>query len=128
MVEKLKQEDLDKRVHPETATAGYFLLHLLEVEQYFFAKAFGVRGRIGGSTFGKAPNHSPKISLQAMLDEIAWQAEAYVKPLSEISDDAWEEKIELPFGTFSRLKIFSKTLNHSAHHCGQIAQAVKHGV
>ena len=128
VVEKLNQEDLDKRIHPEAATAGFYLLHLLEVEQYSFSEAFGVKGRLGASSFAPNPNPAPTVSLQAMLDEIAWQSEAYVKPLSEIANEAWEDKITLPFGVYSRFEILTWTLNHSAHHCGQIAQAAKRGV
>ena len=50
------------------------------------------------------------------------------KLVNETNGNDWLEEIETPwFGKISRIKLYSLTLFHNAHHCGQIATAIKKG-
>ena len=42
-------------------------------------------------------------------------------------DADWHKMITSFWGEISMLECFARTLNHSAHHCGQIELAIKKG-
>ncbi|MCY1541002.1 hypothetical protein D9M68_766740 [compost metagenome] len=88
---------------------------------------FGYKTDVAGTTLGQIDSGKAyDLETSRMLFEQGYFT--LEKLINETPDEAWLEEIDTTwFGKISRIKLFSITLFHNSHHCGQIASAIVKG-
>lgn len=114
------------RLTEKTASVGFIYRHIGEITN-LLAQFYGYKTNVEGTTLNQTDTGA--YYDMEMSHRLFEQAYANLEQLvNETPDHAWLEEIETPwFGNISRIKLFSITLFHNAHHCGQIASAIVKG-
>lgn len=114
------------RVSEKTASVGFIYRHIGESTN-LLAQFFGYKTDVEGTTMGQIDlGKEYDLKTSQMLFEQAY--DSLEKLVTDTTDKEWLEEIETTwFGKISRIKLFSLTLFHNSHHCGQIASAVVKG-
>ncbi len=126
VLKDIHAENASFRLTEQTASAGFIYRHIGETTNVI-GQFFGYETDVEGTTIGQTDTGKPyDPDTSRKLFE---QGYATLKMLvNETSDQAWLEEIDTPwFGTLSRIQLFSITLFHNSHHCGQIASAILKG-
>jgi uncharacterized damage-inducible protein DinB len=124
---KIKEEDLLKKLHPESASIGFLLRHIGEVEQLFAKNVFGLDIRVTANTLGNVKDSGRFNKLQELLDNISNAAEVLEKAINSQTDADWHTDITTAeFGTVSKAEALSRIISHTAYHSGQIAIILKY--
>jgi uncharacterized damage-inducible protein DinB len=126
-IDMLNDSNLKKRTNPQTASAAHISRHTAE-GQLFLAKVllnaeippFEPKGR------GVDEGHDHSIE---EIKNLAQQGNQVIsKIIEKMPVHKWHEEYDVPhFGKQTAFKGFAMIMNHTAHHCGQIEQAIKKG-
>ena len=123
---KINNSNAVYRLTPQTASVGFIYRHIGEATNVI-TQFFGFNNEIEATTLGQTDNgkHYDLEESRMLIDKAYSILEELIH---ETSDSAWLEEIETSlFGKLSRIKVFSITLFHISHHCGQIASAIVKG-
>ena len=127
LIQKLTPDNYQKRLTPDTASAGFIALHAAESMHGFAKILFGREITIPTQTTGGVSDDGRTLDLtqvqQAVTDAYAMIAEH----IRQTSDEEWAEVIPTPFGETSRMGVLAFLMHHNSYHAGQIAQAAKKG-
>lgn len=114
------------RLTSQTASAGFIYRHIGEVTN-LLCQFFGYQTDVEGTTMGQTDT-GKQYDLETSCTLFEKGYTTLKKIISDTSDEDWLQEIETPwFGKLSRIKLFSITLFHNSHHCGQIASAIVKG-
>lgn len=126
-IESIEETDLLKRLHPDSASAGWLLRHIAEVELLFAKNVFGRELSVKAQTIGPIGKDRGQFNeLQPLLYLIEEAGQELGQSISSI--DNWEEEVTTAeFGTVSKAEALGRISTHTAYHAGQLALAVKYG-
>ena len=125
---QLTNNDLLKRLHPQSNCIGFLLKHIGEVEQLFARNVFGsdIKGSI--ETLGVGKDKGQYIYLQQLLDYLDESKVYLEQAISNVLPDEWNEKINTKeFGTRTKAQAVGRITSHTAYHAGQIGIILKYG-
>lgn len=126
-LDSITEDDLPKRLHPESNSIGWMLRHIAEVELLFTKNVFGKNIDVKAQTIGSLAQDRGKFT---DLDELLEMIERASKKLgSAIQDiEGWEEKVTTTeFGTVTKAQALARITTHTALHSGQMSLAKKYG-
>lgn len=125
-VKNINPENANFRLAEQTATVGFIYRHLGETAN-LIAQFFGHKTDAEGTTIGQIDTGKP-FDLKTSHQLFEQSYNTFKKIVNETTDQEWLEEIETTwFGKISRIKLFSITLFHNSHHCGQISSAILKG-
>jgi hypothetical protein len=126
-VKKINPENAAFRLAEQTASAGFIYRHIGETTN-LLGHFFGYETQAQGTTLGQSdPGEEYSLETSWVLFEQGYLM--LEKLVDETSEDEWLEEIDTTwFGKISRIRLFSITLFHNSHHCGQIASTILKGM
>ena len=122
----INADNADFRLTEQTASVGFIYRHIGEATN-LMAQFFGYKTEVEGTTMGQADTGKDyDLETSRMLAEEGYTT--LEKLVNETSYNEWLEKVDTSwFGKLLRINLLAITLNHNAHHCGQIASAIVKG-
>lgn len=125
-INTINAENVENRLTAQTASVGFIYRHIGETAN-LIGQYFGYQTDVEGTTIGQEDaGKQYDLGTSHMYFEEGFTM--LEKLINETSDKEWLEEVEtLWFGKISRIKLFSFTLFHNSHHCGQIASAIVKG-
>ena len=122
----INADNIGFRLTNQTASAGFIYRHIGEVTN-LLCQFFGHETDVEGTTMGQ-PDTGKQYDLEASRKLLEKGYTTLEKIINDTTDEDWLQEIETSwFGKLSRIKLFSITLFHNSHHCGQIASAIVKG-
>ena len=119
--------NLKYRLDPTTATVGHMSCHTAEA-QLFLAKLFLYLDMPSFVSKARGVDAGNEYSLEEINDLAKQGRDLISKSILKMPAHKWFEEIEVKhFGKITPFKGLALMMNHTAHHCGQIEQAVKKG-
>jgi len=126
ILKDINADNVDFRLTNQTASAGFIYRHIGETTN-LLGQFFGYETDVEGTTMGQ-PDTGKQYNLETSRMFFEKGYITLEKIINNTSDKDWLEEIETSwFGRISRIKLFSITLFHNSHHCGQIASAMAKG-
>ncbi|MGH2666334.1 DinB family protein [Flavobacterium sp.] len=123
---KINTENASFRLTAATASVGFIYRHIGETI-HLLAQSFGYPTDVEGSTMGQSDS-GKEYDLETSRNLFEQGYATLEKIVNETSEEEWLAAVETHwFGKISRIKLFSITLFHTAHHCGQISSAILKG-
>lgn len=124
----IEEEDLSKKLHPESNSIGFLLRHIGEVEQLFAKNVFGLDIKVTANTVGKTIHDTGKFTnLQELLAHLDTAAQVLEKAILSQADSDWQAEITTAeFGTVTKAEALARIISHSAYHAGQVALVLKY--
>jgi uncharacterized damage-inducible protein DinB len=122
------EEDLSKKLHPNSNSIGFLMQHIAEVEQLFAKNVFGLDIKVTMQTVGKTIHDTGKFTdLNAELKLLEQSADVLEQAILKQTDDDWDKQITTAeFGTVSKAEALARIVSHTAYHAGQIALIKKY--
>ena len=126
-LDSIKKEDLLKRVHSDSNSAGWLMRHIAEVELLFAKNVFERELNVKAQTIGSiAKDHGQFDELEPLLELIERAGDELGAAIQEIDD--WDGDVTTAeFGTVTRAEALGRITTHTAYHAGQVALAKKYG-
>ncbi|MCC5915119.1 MAG: DinB family protein [Balneolaceae bacterium] len=126
-LKSIEETDLLKRLHPDSASAGWLLRHIAEVELLFVKNVFGREIAVKAQTIGPIGKDRGQFNdLKPLLDLIERAGDELEKAIHSI--DNWDHEVTTAeFGTITNAEAVGRISSHTAYHAGQLALAVKYG-
>jgi len=120
------EEDLVKKLHPNSNSIGFLMQHIAEVEQLFAKNVFGLDIKVTMQTVGKTIHDTGKFTdLATELKLLAQSASVLEQAIQNQSN--WDETITTAeFGTVTKAEALARIVSHTAYHAGQIALIKKY--
>lgn len=123
---EVNNENAVFRLNPQTASVGFIYRHIGEATN-LVAQYFGYNNKVETTTFGQIDT-GRQYDLEVSRALYKQGYATFKKMIDETPDNDWLEEIDTDlFGRISKIRVFSITLFHNAHHCGQIASAIVKG-
>ena len=124
----ISEEDLVKKLHPNSNSIGFLMQHIAEVEQLFAKNVFGLDIKVTMQTVGKTIHDTGKFTdLNAELKLLEQSSNLLEQAIQK--QDNWDETITTAeFGTVTKAEALARIVSHTAYHAGQIALIKKYGV
>jgi hypothetical protein len=128
LLNKIKPEDLAKKLPDTRNSAGFIIRHVAELE-FLSAKTF----------FGYEHDVMPKTLIAQrdtgewtdLNDLISYQQESHdilKASLENLAEDEWSKIIESKvFGSKTKAEVLGRTISHTAYHAGQLRLILKYG-
>lgn len=125
-MQKVTDEAAPRRIAPAAPRAVFLLLHIAEAQLAIADMFFETQSGVAPATFFKV-DEGQAIEVAEAHKLLAHSTELITNAISALAPDQWEEIKATPFGEISRLRGLGVLMDHTAHHAGQVAQAVKYG-
>jgi len=124
----IKENDLSKRLDPESNSIGFLLKHIAEVEQLFAKNVFGLEIKVTANTIGKTKDSGRYINLSELLESLSAAEKVLTMALQSQKEEDWESNVTTAeFGTITKAEALARIISHTAYHSGQIALILKYG-
>ena len=124
----IKENDLSKRLDPESNSIGFLLKHIAEVEQLFAKNVFGLEIKVTANTIGKTKDSGRYINLSELLESLSTAEKVLTMALQSQKEEDWESNVTTAeFGTITKAEALARIISHTAYHSGQIALILKYG-
>lgn len=124
----ITENDLSKRLDPESNSIGFLLKHIAEVEQLFAKNVFGLEIKVTANTIGKTKDSGRYINLSELLESLSAAEKVLTMALQSQKEEDWESNITTAeFGTITKAEALARIISHTAYHSGQIALILKYG-
>ncbi len=123
---QINPENSKFRLNKETASVGFIYRHIGETMNTF-CQFLGIKTDVVNTTLAKIDiGKTYEVEKSRKLVEQGYLT--LEKLVNETPATGWLEKVETPFfGSVARIRLFSHTLFHISHHCGQISSAIVKG-
>lgn len=126
---QLTNNDLLKRLHPQSNCIGFLLKHIGEVEQLFARNVFGLNIKGSIETLGVGKDKGQYTDLQQLLDYLNESKVYLEQAISNVQPEEWNEEITTKeFGTRTKAQAVGRITSHTAYHAGQIGIILKYGI
>jgi uncharacterized damage-inducible protein DinB len=124
----IKENDLVKKLHPNSNSIGFLLQHIAEVEQLFARNVFGLEIKVSMQTVGKTIHDTGKFTnLNSEIELLNLAANVLELAIIKQSDSDWETNVTTAeFGTVTKAEALSRIISHTAYHAGQIGLILKY--
>jgi len=128
-VDKVTDENIGFRIHPEANSIGFLMRHIAEVEHglsnlIFNGPALDFERITVGPGITDNGEHTDTAHLKNMLST---SLAALENAFTALTPEEWEETVERRMGTFSRRDYVTWLAAHTGYHAGQIVLAQKYG-
>ena len=124
----ITENDLPKRLDPESNSIGFLLKHIAEVEQLFAKNVFGLEIKVTANTIGKTKDSGRYINLSELLESLSAAEKVLTMALQSQKEEDWESNVTTAeFGTITKAEALARIISHTAYHSGQIALILKYG-
>ncbi len=124
----ITENDLSKRLDPESNSIGFLLKHIAEVEQLFAKNVFGLEIKVTANTIGKTKDSGRYINLSELLESLSAAEKVLTMALQSQKEEDWESNVTTAeFGTITKAEALARIISHTAYHSGQIALILKYG-
>ena len=124
----ITENDLSKRLNPESNSIGFLLKHIAEVEQLFAKNVFGLEIKVTANTIGKTKDSGRYINLSELLESLSAAEKVLTMALQSQKEEDWESNVTTAeFGTITKAEALARIISHTAYHSGQIALILKYG-
>lgn len=126
-MDKISNENLLNRLHPDSNSVGWLLRHIAEVELLFAKNVFDRDLNLKAQTIGSIAKDRGQFDQLEPLVELTDRAEKELgRAILDVED--WEEKVTTAeFGTITKKEALARITTHTAYHAGQISLALKYG-
>lgn len=124
---KLTPENYRNRLTPETASAGFILLHTAEVMHRVAKILFGREVTIPLQAVGGVSDDGKPLDLAAVQQLFEDSLAMIAEHIQQMNDEQWTELISSFLGEVPRMQLLSFLMHHNSYHVGQITQAIKKG-
>ncbi len=126
---QLTNNDLLKRLHPQSNCIGFLLKHIGEVEQLFARNVFGLNIKGSIETLGVGKDKGQYTNLQELLEYLDESKVYLEQAINNVQPEEWNEEITTKeFGTRTKAQAVGRINSHTAYHAGQIGIILKYGV
>ncbi len=124
----IKENDLTKKLHPDSNSIGFLLQHIAEVELLFAKNVFGLDIKVSISTVGKTIHDTGKFTnISELITHLNQAASTLEQAIVAQSETAWESNITTAeFGTVTKAEALARIISHTAYHAGQIGLILKY--
>lgn len=124
----IKENDLIKKLHPNSNSIGFLLQHIGEVEHLFAKNVFGLDIKVTMQTVGKTIHDTGKFTnLDTELNLLEDAAKVLEQAILKHQDNEWNLNVTTAeFGTVTKAEALSRIISHTAYHAGQIALILKY--
>lgn len=126
-LDEISEEDLLKRLHPESNSVGWLLRHIAEVELLFSKNVFGKEINVKAQTIGSIATDRGQFDEHGPLMELIKRAGNELQSAVEAVEDWTAEVTTAEFGTVTKAEALARIMTHTAYHAGQIGLARKYG-
>lgn len=124
----ITENDLSKRLDPESNSIGFLLKHIAEVEQLFAKNVFGLEIKVTANTIGKTKDSGRYINLSELLESLSAAEKVLIMALQSQKEEDWKSNVTTAeFGTIIKAEALARIISHTAYHSGQIALILKYG-
>lgn len=124
----ITEDDLQKRLHPESNCIGFLLKHIGEVEQLFSRNVFGLEIKASIETLGSGKDKGQYKDLAELIQYIQTSGSFLSKSILSVTQEQWAEEITTKeFGTKTKAAALGRIISHTAYHGGQIGIILKYG-
>lgn len=122
------EEDLIKKLHPNSNSIGFLMQHIAEVEQLFAKNVFGLDIKVTMQTVGKTIHDTGKFTdLNAEIKLLEQSTVVLEQAILNQSENNWDDNITTAeFGTVTKAEALARIVSHTAYHAGQIALIKKY--
>lgn len=126
-LQQIRDEDLLKRLHDKSASAGWLLRHIAEVELMFAKNVFERDLKVKAKTIGSIAKDRGQFNKLSPLLDLIQRAEQELGEAIKTTTD-WDETVTTAeFGTVTKSEALARIMTHTAYHAGQLALALKYG-
>lgn len=124
----IRDEDLLKRLHPQSNSVGFLLRHMGEVEQLFARNVFGLDIKASIDTLGVGKDKGQYTHAEELITYLH-ESHTYVdEAIKRVRPEEWDQEITTKeFGTRTKAQALGRITSHTAYHAGQIALILKYG-
>ena len=130
LLDRLTPENSQNRINPQTGTAGFYMRHIAEAQIMLSKRLFGTETSLPYGkplTLGVASDEGQLFDVTETKELMELGYNTIKQFVATVPDEGWAKTVNSFWGEISLLDCFARTLNHSAHHCGQIELAIKKG-
>ena len=123
---EINSENAKFRLNEKTASVGFIFRHIGETMNTF-CQFLGIKTDVVNTTLAQT-DIGKTYDVETSRNLVAQGYSTLEKIINKTPDKGWLEKIETTFfGTITKIRLFSHTLFHISHHCGQISTAIAKG-
>lgn len=126
-VNKLNDDNKRKRLNPDTASAGFLLLHTIEIIHYVAQMAMKQPLEVDITIQMKEKDEGREIDLSKVHAVLEQADRVMERGFQAIQGDMWEQKVASPFGEITRTEALGFLIYHTAYHVGQYMLTIKRG-
>lgn len=124
---EIGEEDLLKRLYPDSNSVGWLLRHIAEVELLFSKNVFEKEINVKAQTIGSLAKDRGQFDEREPLMELVERAGNELKSAIESVEDWSQNVTTAEFGTVTKAEALARIMTHTAYHAGQIGLARKYG-
>jgi len=126
-LEDVAEEDLLKRLHPDSNSVGWLIRHIAEVEMLFSKNVFGKEINVKAQTIGSIATDRGQFDERGPLMELIERAGKELQSAIDSVEDWTAEVTTAEFGTVTKAEALARIMTHTAYHAGQIGLTRKYG-
>ncbi|UWX54481.1 DinB family protein [Maribacter litopenaei] len=128
-LERLKEEDLKKKLPPSVNSVGFLIRHIGDVELLFAKNVFGASGvKVIAKTVIASTDTGEWINLSELNDYVYYSFKSLKAIVERQEEMDWETLVTTKeFGTKTKAEAFGRIVSHTNHHAGQMAILIKYG-
>ncbi|RRQ50576.1 DinB family protein [Maribacter algicola] len=128
-LERLKEEDLKKKLPPSVNSVGFLIRHIGDVELLFAKNVFGASGvKVIAKTVIASTDTGEWTNLSELNDYVYYSFNTLKAIVERQEEMDWETLVTTEeFGTKTKAEAFGRIVSHTNHHAGQMAILIKYG-
>lgn len=128
-LERLKEEDLKKKLPPSVNSVGFLIRHIGDVELLFAKNVFGASGvKVIAKTVIASTDTGEWTNLSELNDYVYYSFKSLKAIVEQQEEMDWETLVTTKeFGTKTKAEAFGRIVSHTNHHAGQMAILIKYG-
>lgn len=126
LLPSITSDKLSYKLHPDSNSLGFLLLHIAEVEIMFGNSVFSFNYNIEPKTF-KKDNDFNYNNLEYITELINKANLLMEGAIDQCKEDEWDDIVKTPIGEFKRFDSVARIITHSSYHTGQIGLINKYG-
>ncbi len=126
LCQNISKEHMNYKIHPESNSLGFLLLHIAEVEILFGNSVFAFNYTIKPKTFKKEEgvNYDNYEETIELLDK---SKVLIADALNNAEELSWDNIVKTPIGEFTQYDAIARIIAHTNYHSGQIGLILKYG-
>lgn len=128
LLQHLTENDLPKKLHPNSNSIGFLIRHIGDVEFLFAKNVFGNAAlKVQAKTVIAQHDTGEWIHLAELIEYVRQSYAALAEIIQLQTDADWETSITTKeFGTKTKAEAMGRIVSHTAYHAGQLALILKY--